>query len=80
MLKKINEARIEEFMGVIPNDLLEKQIEEVYGKNEVKKFNDFMRGQTVMSLEAQGGIYACDLRRFLEYRKRGMKKNFPLDD
>ncbi len=80
MLKKINEAKIEEFMWVIPAQVLEDQLRKEYGKNEVKKFNDFMRGQTMMVLDSQSGIYSCDLRRYLEYRKRGMKKNFPLDD
>lgn len=54
MKKKLT---IENFTAVIPW----KQIEEVMGKREYKRFNKWMIGQTVI----EGGVYSWDLERFL---------------
>ena len=80
MKKKIQDLQFDDFIRVIPAKELEKVLEFQCGKREVKKFWDFMVGQTIQSLEAQGGIYVGDFERYLKYRKQGIKKNFPLDD
>lgn len=78
--KKIQKLEFEDFVHVIPMVELEKTIEYHCGKREVKRFRDFMAGQTVSLLESQGGVYVGDFLRYLKERKRGIKKNFPLWD
>jgi len=51
------ELTINDFTPVVPW----KQIEEVLGKREYKKFCKFMQGQTVV----EGGVFVWDLERFL---------------
>ena len=46
------------FTAVIPW----KQIEDSMGKREYNRFSKWMRGQTCM----EGGVYECDLARYLE--------------
>jgi hypothetical protein len=76
-MKKITELTINDFLYVIPWE----EVERTLGKRESKHFDNFMRGQTVQSLEAQAGVYRGDLEEFLRYRKKGFSgKNMPLDD
>lgn len=64
-MKKIKKAKkeykVSDFQWVIPVEVIENQMD----KRTFKKFMKFMGGQTVMSLKAQAGIYACDLGQFL---------------
>ncbi len=53
--------RIEEFTSIIPYSVIEQKL----SKRELKKFEKFMNGQTMMLLPQQAGIYYCDLLRFL---------------
>lgn len=80
----ISQYTVEDFMFVIPATEIESYMNlylgKPEGKKEIKKFWDFMRGQTMQLLSEQGGVYTSDLQRYLDYRKKGMKNNFPLDD
>jgi hypothetical protein len=61
MKKQKSKHNIGEFLGVIPYSTIER----VLGKAELKKFNKFMEGQTIMLLHKQGGVHYGDLLRFL---------------
>ena len=81
MKKTIKELRLDDFTHVIPYKEFEKVLQFHCGKKEIKHFSDFMIGQTVSMLEAQAGIYATDIIRFLNYRRKGLVgKKMPLDD
>ncbi len=79
--QKINNLKFEDFITVIPIEILEERIGFLCGKRELKHFRNFMSGQTVGMIEQQGGIFADDFERYLIYRKRNLSGDkMPLDD
>lgn len=77
MAKQKKVLELDDFFHLIPRDT----IEQVLDRKELKEFDEYMVGQTIMLMKQQGGYHVGDIARFLTYRRKGLKaKNMPLDD
>ena len=80
-MNKIQDATTEDMVTLLPAVELERHIEALFGKRELKHFRQFMNGQTVTMIETQAGVNVADIMRYLRYRKRRLKgQEMPLVD